>query len=184
MNLYLIRHGQTDWNIQEIVQGRIDNPLNEVGRNQAVAAGKKLKELNVKFDIIYSSPLARAKESAEIINSILYINDYRVEPDFTEREFGELEGMDCSDMRKLVASIKEKPKGYETDEEIIKRVRTKVDEIVNEGENIIIVCHSHTIKSLLISIDPINYNFMSKLDNTNIVKINYINGKYNILGII
>ena len=70
MYIYLVRHGQTDDNFKSIVQGRIDNPLNDVGRNQAKATGLKLKDLNIKFDSIYSSPLIRAKESASIINFI------------------------------------------------------------------------------------------------------------------
>ena len=65
--IYLTRHGQTDWNVQKKVMGRCDEPLNEKGREQA----NQTKELlsNINFDLIICSPLLRAKQTAQIINS-------------------------------------------------------------------------------------------------------------------
>ena len=181
MYIYLVRHGQTDDNFKSIVQCRIDNPLNDVGRGQAKATGLKLKDLNIKFDSIYSSPLIRAKESASIINSILNIGDLIVDENLTEREFGNLEGLDVSYMRWLVTRPDFKKVGYETDEEIISRVKKAVDNISKKGENILIVCHSHTIKSLLVYIDSKNY---SPLLNAQVVKVKVENNNYKIEEII
>ena len=64
MSIYLLRHGQTDWNANGTVQGRYDVPLNDRGRLQAREAGTKLKD--VPFIHCYCSPLSRAKETAEI----------------------------------------------------------------------------------------------------------------------
>ena len=102
MYLYFVRHGQTDDNFKSIVQGRIDNPLNDTGRAQAKETGLKLKALNIPFDKLYTSPLKRAKESAEIINEVLNIKDMCEEFDLIEREFGNLEGLDVAYMRKIV----------------------------------------------------------------------------------
>lgn len=64
MELIFLRHGRTDWNDQGRLQGRTDVPLNEVGRAEAIAAGKVLK--NYTFDAIYCSPLIRAKQTLEL----------------------------------------------------------------------------------------------------------------------
>ena len=92
--IYLTRHGQTNWNVQKKVMGRFDEPLNERGREQA----SQTKELlaNINFDLIICSPLLRAKETAQIINSkrnIKIIFDDRI----IERDFGELEGLETKD---------------------------------------------------------------------------------------
>ena len=65
MNLYLVRHGQTDFNKGEIIQGISDIPLNGTGIQQARALAPKIKDLE--FDAYYVSPLLRARQTAEII---------------------------------------------------------------------------------------------------------------------
>lgn len=184
MYLYFVRHGQTDDNFKSIVQGRIDNPLNEVGKSQARVTGLKLQELGIKFDKIYSSPLIRAKESASIINDILHIGTLNVCFDLIEREFGNLEGLDVSYMRSLVKDPKFKPVGFETDEEIIDRVEKCARELSTEGENLLLVCHSHTIKALLSYIDNKTYNFDYPLLNAQVVKIEYKDKKFKVIDII
>jgi len=177
MHLYFVRHGQTDDNFKSIVQGRIDNPLNDTGRTQAHQTALKLKELDINFDHIYSSPLIRAKESAEIINKTLKIGDVIEEADLIEREFGSLEGLDVAYMRWLVQNDNFKKEGFETDEEIINRVKNCIDRLTKTGENILLVCHSHTIKAFLTYIDKDKYNFDYPLSNAQVVKIKY-NGKH------
>ena len=65
--LYIVRHGQTHKNKQKVLQGRSDLPLNDEGRAQALEVGEKLNELGIKPEILYSSPLIRAVETAELI---------------------------------------------------------------------------------------------------------------------
>ena len=65
MKIYLVRHGETDWNLQERMQGQADNPLNDTGRKQAKIVADKLREIN--FDAAFSSTLCRAAATAEII---------------------------------------------------------------------------------------------------------------------
>ena len=62
---YLIRHGKTDWNVVRKLQGRTDTPLNEDGRTMARKAAIECEDID--FDICYSSPLIRAKETANIL---------------------------------------------------------------------------------------------------------------------
>ena len=89
MNIYYVRHGQTDWNKVKRLQGRTDNPLNEVGIEQA----KKTRDLlkNEKIDLIICSPLRRTLETANIINEGRNIKIIKDEG-FIERSFGKYEG--------------------------------------------------------------------------------------------
>lgn len=90
MNLYLIRHGETDWNIVKRLQGATDIPLNENGEALARKTCEGLKE--IPFDIIFTSPLKRAYRTAEIIRGgrdIPIISDERIR----EICFGDYEGL-------------------------------------------------------------------------------------------
>ena len=100
MILYMIRHGETDWNVERRLQGMTDVPLNENGRRVAELTGEGLR--NVKFDVAFSSPLMRARETAEIIlegRDVDIILDERIR----EVGFGIYEG---SDSREFVEGIK------------------------------------------------------------------------------
>ena len=72
-SIYLVRHGQTAWNKEEIFRGRTDVPLDESGRKQAELVGKYFREMEI--HAIYSSPLARAWETAQ---AIARFHDFRV----------------------------------------------------------------------------------------------------------
>ena len=94
MKLLVTRHGQTNWNLLKKVMGRCDEPLNEKGIEQAKEISKLL--LDKEIDLIICSPLKRAKQTADIINSdrnISIIYDERI----IERDFGEFEGLETKD---------------------------------------------------------------------------------------
>ena len=96
MKLYLVRHGETDWNIERRLQGQVDIPLNEFGKSLAVKTGKGLE--NIQFDICFTSPLKRAKETAELIlfgKDTLIVDDVRI----IEMAFADWEGKHCSKER-------------------------------------------------------------------------------------
>ena len=84
MKIYVTRHGQTDYNKKELMQGRIDIPLNETGMEQARATKAKLGD--IKFDAVYASPLTRAIQTASIIGDIdpsdIIKDDRIIEADF------------------------------------------------------------------------------------------------------
>ena len=91
--LYILRHGKTDWNAAHKLQGKTDIPLNEEGREMAYAAAKECADIH--FDVCYSSPLIRAKETAQIVlagRDIPIITDVRLE----EMGFGTYEGIENS----------------------------------------------------------------------------------------
>lgn len=90
MRLYLLRHGETDWNKQKRVQGHSDIPLNEYGKFLAKETAKALKKIS--FHAAYTSPLQRAKETADIVLGERKISLYE-DPRIMEIGFGEAEGM-------------------------------------------------------------------------------------------
>ena len=95
-DLYLVRHGQTELNVQNILQGWQDSPLTERGREQALATRTAFAARGVAFDHVYSSPLGRARRTAELIvgegRSIALVDDLR------EWHLGSLEGTSNRDM--------------------------------------------------------------------------------------
>ena len=89
MKLYITRHGETSWNAENKVLGATDIPLNEMGKAQAAALAEKLRDVDV--DIIFASPLSRAKETAEaiaVVKGMPIILDSRL----MEMNAGDLEG--------------------------------------------------------------------------------------------
>ena len=92
MKLYVIRHGQTNWNLKGIIQGQKDIELNDKGINEARKAKDEFNSL--KIDLIMCSPLKRAKETAKILNTDKNINIvYKSE--LIERGLGDFEGESC-----------------------------------------------------------------------------------------
>lgn len=91
--LYLLRHGQTEFNVKKLVQGRCDSPLTDLGRQQAGMAAAWLKAHNVVPDKVVSSPLGRAMDTAQLVATELLGPDAAVEPceGIIERSYGTFE---------------------------------------------------------------------------------------------
>lgn len=97
MLIYIVRHGETEMNKLAVLQGRMDEPLNEAGRYLAHLTGRAMKD--IRFDECISSPLVRAKETVEII---LRENEHPVEVETDDRlmeiAFGDMEGKKAAEM--------------------------------------------------------------------------------------
>lgn len=91
--LYLLRHGQTEFNVKKLVQGRCDSPLTDLGRKQAGMAAAWLKAHDVVPDKVVSSPLGRAMDTAQLVATELLGPDAAVEPceGIIERSYGTFE---------------------------------------------------------------------------------------------
>ena len=91
--LYLLRHGQTEFNVKKLVQGRCDSPLTDLGRKQAGMAAAWLKAHGVVPDKVVSSPLGRAMDTAQLVACELLGPDTAVEPceGIIERSYGTFE---------------------------------------------------------------------------------------------
>ena len=122
--IILMRHGQTDWNIDHRFQGGTDIPLNDTGRDQArtaIDALKQARDEGTVVDLVLSSPLSRAAESAEIVAEGLNVPYRGAVAGFQERSFGELEGQIAT--RELVLASRESGEEYgvEPTEEFVAR---------------------------------------------------------------
>ncbi len=96
MRLILVRHGETEWNRQRRVQGLSNLALNETGRRQAEAVARALK--NEKVDVIYTSPLRRAKETARAIGRFHKV-EVEIRDGLKELDVGDVDGMTYEDMK-------------------------------------------------------------------------------------
>jgi probable phosphoglycerate mutase len=101
--IYIVRHGQTDWNAQERLQGQVDTPLNDTGREQASRNGGVLAGMvsNPKdFDFV-SSPLSRTRETMEIVRRALGLsaNSYRTDDVLKEIHFSDWQGKTWDQLR-------------------------------------------------------------------------------------
>lgn len=93
MPVILMRHGQSEGNLLRIFQGSLDYPLTELGREQAVTAGRWLAGRGMPLKAIYSSPLARASETAGIIAAETGVDNLLLRPELREIHGGELQGL-------------------------------------------------------------------------------------------
>jgi probable phosphoglycerate mutase len=150
MNLYVVRHGQVPSNIEGIISGCNDEKLTKKGIEQAEKIKSELSEIN--FDVIYSSPVERALQTAKIIapnNEIIL--DARLE----ERNPGEMLGKSRSEIDKSVwnsLDIDITPEGAETLRSGLKRVKNFLDEIhiKNKGKTVLVVTHNFISKCIWI----------------------------------
>ena len=138
--IYIVRHGQTDWNVEGRYQGRIDIELNETGINQAKEIFEELK--NVKFDIVFSSPLKRALQTAKIISNHDIVIDNRL----IERCNGDLEGKLKSECNIGIDfnNPNENRLNIENILEFRKRINDFFDDITTnyQDQNILVVTHA------------------------------------------
>ena len=144
----LLRHGQTDWNIDMRLQGISDIPMNDYGRQQAETAAKVLAGQD--WDKIVSSPLSRAVETAEIVAKYLAAPYVGQHPLLLERSFGIAEGMGYEDWRAEYPNGLNAPEA-ESMEELTARCWTLLDALVSEhpGQRVLTVSHGALIRRLI-----------------------------------
>ena len=136
----VVRHGQTDWNVQGRIQGHADIPLNENGRMQARILRDRLSD--IAFDLVFASPLCRAVETAKIISGKKEIlTDVRL----IERCNGKLEGLTGEEIRRVREMPDYDPErlGVESNAQVQARTVSFLDELRARypGKNILIVTH-------------------------------------------
>ena len=99
--LVLVRHGQSQWNLENRFTGWIDVPLTETGREEARKTGEALKKGHARFDLAYTSVLIRAIETLKIILAELVQEDIPIVQDkaLNERHYGQLQGLNKDETR-------------------------------------------------------------------------------------
>ena len=148
-DIYLVRHGQNEDNLEGILNGHRDRPLTELGREQAHAVAQKLTDNGIQ--VVYASPLKRAHETATIIAETLGL-DVQVDPDLIERDFGVLTGQPVASILKLpeeqvlrtegvnyfleADGSEDFPTLYMRAQRVLERVRRD-----HPSEHVLLVCH-------------------------------------------
>ncbi|WP_341974892.1 histidine phosphatase family protein [Microbacterium sp. LWO13-1.2] len=153
--LTLVRHGQTDWNLDRRIQGTTDIALNDTGRADARTAAALLADGT--HHTIYASPLVRAHETAQIIASELGLDTPLLVPDMREREFGAGEGMLVTDYIQTYGDWLSDVPGAESLAQVCDRSMSALHRIARDArrrsaplaESVIVVTHGGVIRSLI-----------------------------------
>lgn len=179
--IYIVRHGESQDNANGILAGHTDNELTENGKNQARERAEDFKD--IKFDAVFSSDLARARQTAEIakVNKELVVNTKEI---IRERYFGEFEGKSVDEYIKLNQEMIEKLKdateeekmnfkpyeSYESNTEISSRMITFLREVAVSfpGQIILIVSHGSIIRSTMMRLGFYKYHELPSLSVSNL----------------
>jgi uncharacterized phosphatase len=142
--LALVRHGQTDWNLYDLLQGSSDIPLNDTGRAQAREAARLLSDAH--WDRIVTSPLVRAVETARIIAGECGIRDVELDGALVERDYGDAEGITREE---ATARWGQDWPGEESYADLTIRAVLAVDAVAQRypGENLILATHGTFIRA-------------------------------------
>lgn len=145
--LYLVRHGETDWNAQRRIQGSTDIPLNDTGRRQAADAAELLARR--RFDAVVASPLSRAAETGAIIADRLGLTAPTTYPGLAERSYGEAEGL--TDTEVTARYPHDDIPGRESRSALLARITETLGEIAVrfDGGVVVVATHGAVIRSVV-----------------------------------
>lgn len=144
----LFRHGQTDWNINFLLQGVTDIPMNQTGIEQVKLAAQAIKRDD--WDLILTSPLGRARQTAEIIYDQVGFDEVLEEQLLIERSFGEAEGLSHEQWRQKYSNLDEIP-GGESRTQLAIRSGVLLDNVSKQfaGKRVLAVSHGALIRTLI-----------------------------------
>ncbi len=182
---YIVRHGETDWNVKKLIMGQSDIPLNERGKRQAEEIGKRLQHIH--FTAAFSSDLLRTKHTAEIVlleKKIIVQSTTALR----ERHFDRLEGKSWANHDKDLQMLwdkladltdcerkKYKLEKAENDEDMMRRFIPFIREIAiaYEGKNVLIVTHGGIMRVFLKHLGYLKENkpFSVEIKNTSYIKL-------------
>ena len=171
--LVLLRHGQSQWNLENRFTGWKDVPLTEQGIKEAKNAGNLIKKNNIKFDKIYSSVLERANKTAEIAIKEAEINElykngklnYVRDKSLNERDYGDLVGLNKAETSDKFGkeqvqiwrrSYETPPPNGESLKNVVERVSPyfteQIEPLLLKEKNILIVAHGNSLRAIMIKV--------------------------------
>ncbi len=166
--LVLLRHGQSQWNLENRFTGWIDVDITELGEQEAKEAGTLLKEKNLKFDFLFTSVLKRAIRTAELAAASADFDEIPFERDqaLNERHYGDLQGLNKAETALKFGDEQvhlwrrsydiNPPNGEslkDTAARTIPYYIEKIEPMVMAGKNIWIVAHGNSLRSLVMHLD-------------------------------
>jgi 2,3-bisphosphoglycerate-dependent phosphoglycerate mutase len=169
--LVLVRHGQSEWNLQNLFTGWKDVDLTEKGVEEARAAGRKLKSQGLRFDVCFTSALKRAQRTLDLILAELGQSNLPITRDqaLNERDYGDLSGLNKDDARKKWGeeqvhiwrrSYDIAPPGGESLRDTLARtlpyyVQNILPRVLR-GERVIVAAHGNSLRALVMVLDRLS----------------------------
>ena len=168
--LVLIRHGQSQWNLENRFTGWVDVPLTELGREEAHRAGRKLRETGIKFSFAFTSELVRAQETLSIVLEEIGAVDLPIERDqaLNERHYGDLQGLDKAETAKKYGeeqvhiwrrSYDVAPPGpggeslKDTAARTLPYFAARIAPQLQAGHNVIVAAHGNSLRSIVMDLE-------------------------------
>ena len=166
--LVLVRHGQSQWNLENRFTGWVDVPLTEAGRAEAQNAGEAIKAAGIRFDAAYTSVLTRAIDTLKTILSILGLADLPVVKDraLNERHYGQLQGLNKDETRKKFGEEQVKvwrrsydvaPPGGESLKDTAARTipffESRILADLKAGKNLLVAAHGNSLRSIVMHLE-------------------------------
>ena len=195
-NILLIRHGQSEWNKLNLFTGFKNIELSEQGIEEANNAGQNFKNLDFKFNIVFTSELKRAQETAKIILQNLDQWDFLNNEgkiisniNLNERDYGDLTGLNKKEtaekfgeeqVHKWRRGYSDQPPNGESLEDVVRRVTKYFEETIkpaiqsNENDNILIAAHGNSLRALLIVMNIYEPNNINSVELSTGVPIHVI----------
>ena len=195
-NILLIRHGQSEWNKLNLFTGFKNIELSEQGIEEANKAGQNFKNLDIKFNIVFTSELKRAQETAKIILQNLdqwnfLNNEGKIisNINLNERDYGDLTGLNKKETAKKFGEeqvhkwrrgYSDQPPNGESLEDVVRRVTKYFEETIkpaiqsNENDNILIAAHGNSLRALLIVMNIYEPNNINSVELSTGVPIHVI----------
>jgi probable phosphoglycerate mutase len=147
----LVRHGETDWNAENRLQGHTDIDLNSRGLAQAEQMAQSLKKINLQFDVLYTSDLQRAARTAQAIERVFKVNAI-AKSSLRERHLGALQGLTTHEAPRLkpelwgphiARNLHEDLQGGESIQQFAIRIQTALENICKQhiGQTVLLVSH-------------------------------------------
>ncbi|GAB2970767.1 histidine phosphatase family protein [Frigoribacterium salinisoli] len=151
--LWLVRHGETEWNRARRIQGATDIPLNGTGRDQARRAGELLRRRPV--DAVVASPLVRAAETGAIVAELLGLPEPRLVPALAERRYGVAEGLTPTEVEARFPDGARVP-GRESRGALLDRVLPALEAIAADhvGGSVVVATHGAVIRTVVSAVAP------------------------------
>ena len=186
--LVLIRHGQSQWNLENRFTGWVDVPLTETGRAEARRAGKGLRFLGLRFDVAFTSVLSRAIETLSIVRSELGQENLPVVKDqaLNERHYGDLQGLNKDETRKKFGEAQVKlwrrsydvaPPNGESLKDTAARTLPDFESLilprVKAGKNVLVAAHGNSLRSIAMFLDKLTKEQVLSLEIATGVPILY-----------
>lgn len=168
--LVLLRHGESQWNLENRFTGWVDVPLSPKGEQEARQAGEKLKAAGVRFDLVFTSVLQRAIRTMTIALEVLGQSDLPVEQDqaLNERHYGDLQGLNKAETAKQFGeeqvhiwrrSYDVPPPGGESLQDTAARTlpyfEAKILPVIKAGRNVLVAAHGNSLRSIVMHLDQL-----------------------------